>query len=66
MEPIVDTKNTSSGFIPCSNNAEMVSSVGIGMKLENIALKNNPNSPNFINIESCNEELVNLCNIVEF
>lgn len=66
MELIVNTKKTSNGFILPSSNAETVNSVGIGIKLENIPLKNNPHNPNFTNTELCNAEPVNLCNIVAF
>ena len=64
MELIVSTRKTSIGFTPPKSNAEMVNSVGIGIKLENIPLKKSPNNPYFMNIVSCNMELMNSLSIL--
>ena len=59
----MNTKNTSTGFTPPSSKAETVNSVGIGIKLENIPLKNKPKSPYLINMISCSTEFINSLSI---
>ena len=58
MELVVRTKKTFIGFTPPKSNAEMVASVGIGIKLENIPLKKSPSKPYFMNKVLCNMELM--------
>lgn len=64
MELIVRTTKMFTGFIPFKSKAEIVISVGMGMKLENIPLKKSPKRPYFMNNVSCSIELKNPPNIV--
>jgi hypothetical protein len=63
MELVVKTKKTSTGFTSPKSKADIVTSVGIGMKLENIPLKNNPKRPYFMNKVSCSMALITSANI---
>lgn len=63
MELMVNTKKTSIGVAPPKSNAEIVASVGIGIKLENIPLKKSPRRPYFMNNVLCTMALMTSPNI---